>query len=90
MANIHPWSRRWCSASCGPRPDDNLEALKGFGCACSGCIQGMLSWEDFHAWEVREAQREPTPYVDDPPEPTKLTLAERLEVFKAKKRDRHN
>lgn len=88
MANIHPWNRRWCVASCGPRPGDDVELLKGYACACMGCIQGQLSWEDFAAWEERERSREPTPYIDssNAPEPRKLTLAERLEAYKRSKR----
>src|SRR5579872_3564730 len=80
MANIYPENRRWC----GPKPGD---PASGVWCACIGCINGTLSWEDFSAWQERESQREPTPYIDGCRiEPRKLTLQERLEAYKAKKR----
>lgn len=88
MANIHPASRRWCIASCGPRPGIDVGELPFFGCACTGCISGALSWEDFAAWEAREALGEPTPYIDfpdPPPPPPPPTLQERLAAYKAGK-----
>lgn len=81
MANIHPEYRRWCDASCGTPPG---KPIIDWACCCVGCIYGALSWEDFVAWQEREANREPTPYIDCR-EQRVLTLAERLEAFKAKK-----
>ncbi len=80
MANIYPAHRRWCPVSCDPIPGQVM-----WSCACTGCIYGALSWEDFSAWEEREKLREPTPYVDSL-ERTPLTLTQRLEAFKLKNR----
>lgn len=87
MANIHPRSRRWCVASCGLRPDDDPEVYEGFACACTGCIHGDLSWDEFTAWLDRESRREPTPWFDDPNyTPPQLSLPERLAAYKAQRR----
>lgn len=85
MANIYPEHRRWCVASCGYPP--GVEYFE-FGCACTGCIHGDLSWNEWLAWNEREKRREPTPYLDSPratdrPQPS---LAERLKAFKQRKR----
>lgn len=73
MANVHPSSRRWCVVA------------DGCGCACIGCIAGMLTQDEFSAWQEREKNREPTLYVA-PSEPVRLTLQQRLESYKARKR----
>jgi hypothetical protein len=89
MQNIHPRNRRWCSASCGTPPG---EEVLDWACACTGCINGALSWDEWVAWQQREAERGPSPYIERVDEelfkPSKAapTLSERLVAFKAKKR----
>lgn len=86
MANIHPASRRWCIVGCGLRPTDDPALLPStMGCACSGCIYRALTWDEFEAWEAREAQREPTPHIDWE-EPQPLDLWQRLASYKHRKR----
>jgi hypothetical protein len=83
MANIHPSSRRWCSASCGFAPGEEPIA---WGCACCGCIYGALSWEEFSAWQERENNRDETTYIpEEPRQYRQLSLQERLAVYKANK-----
>jgi len=82
MANIFPEHRRWCPASCGWPPG---EMPINFGCACIGCIYGALSWEDWRAWQEREAQRDPTPYILNQPVSDPPTLMERLAAYKVDK-----
>lgn len=88
MANIPPENRQWCSASCGPKPGEAYEDWADWQCACSGCIHGELSWQEFVAWQEREARLGATPYIpwDDLPAPKLPTLAERLAIYKAVKR----
>jgi hypothetical protein len=86
MANVFLEHRRWCDASCGPRPGAAI-ALH-WACACTGCIAGRLTWEEFSAWQAREAQRDLTPFIDDAPSPQPLTLAQRLADYKHQKHTR--
>jgi hypothetical protein len=83
MANIPPGCRSW---GCRPIPG---EAYIAFGCACPGCIGGALSWDEFVAWEKREAEREPTPHIELV-EPKPLDLQERLALYKYQKRTTAN
>lgn len=86
MQRIPREHARWCPAGCGARPghpDDELIV-----CACSGCLGAWvtISWDEFCAWEERHKDDPPDPEPQMVEEPKPPSLAERLAMFKERKR----